>query len=308
MWGWDETKEMRRTINPQHNETEHLRGEMNGEGIYITRGNNQKIYIYDINMAQREDREISLIQTFSAPNSVQECFFEKDENTALCCLASGAYVKFNIQNFSLSTVMTGTGQAKFSTCMQTSESSYILLGSLNEMFIFSNGSNKKTYKYDGGYYVHQIAEIRPNILISADDYTSFIHDLTNLTTIPTPITLSSTDTYFAVINLKSKEGDFALGGKRRRNSKGYLDIMHLDGDNQSIKEIKSKNMIPGWGCNINTIREISQGVIVFGGNRYCEHICYWIYETENDPLCWDDRAASSISDFASIPINTNLIR
>ena len=289
----------------------HRRGEMNEKGIYIAAGsdsNNTKIY--DMRYYNHSDNKIQLLASFSHSYIVFECFF-KNSTSALCCDDDGYIKEYDLTNphsISSPTVFNKTALSTLRSCMQTKDKKHIIAGSWQKFYILNaeDGSVKNTHIYteNEGVYAYQIAEIRPNIIVTTDWNTASLHNISNTQSVPSPIKfIPDLGEYWAVIALESNLGDFAIGGECFSTQLGFLYILHLGEDNQTITTLRFIDDIPGNGCDIRIIKELKRGIILFGGDGNCEVICLWNYMDipTQDPQCWNDQTGSFIYDIVGIP-------
>ena len=273
---------------------EHSRGEMNDEGIYVSAGyGSDNVKIYDMKYYNYPEHRIQLLDSFSHTNDVWECFF-KNSVSAICCDIDGYIKEYDLSNpNSIPTpqVFNKTALDGLTSCMQTKDKKQIIAGASKKLYILDavDGTLQNTLDYsaNGGYAAYQIAEVRENILITADDSTASFHDSQNM---GPSLKLTDIGNYEAVIALKSNLGDFAIGGNSDSTNRGFVYIEHLEEDNQTITNLKYVDNIQGEGCCITVIKELKRGIIIFGGDNDCREMCLWNYVAIPNqlPLCWDD--------------------
>ena len=190
------------------------------------------------------------------------------------------------------------------SCIQTKDKKQIIAGGRNKLYILDaeDGTLQNTLDYsaNGGSFAYKTAEVRENILITADYETASLHDSQNL---GPSLKLTDIGIYLTVIALKSNLGDFAIGGLSSNTDLGFVHIKHLEEDNQIIANLKYVDNIQGNSCIIRIIKELKRGNIIFGGNSNCEEMCYWNYAAipSQLPLCWDDQIDNSIDDIVGVP-------
>ena len=285
----------------------HRRGEMNEEGIYVSAGySNNNIKIYDMKYYNYPEHKIQLLDSFSYTNGVSECFF-KNSVSAICCDRDGYIKEYDLSNpNSIPTpqIFNKTALDTLYSCMQTKDKKQIIAGGENKLYILNveDGTVQNTLDYsaNGGNEVYQIAEVRENILITADFSTASLHDSQNM---GPSIKLTDIGYYYTVIALKSNLGDFAIGGMSESTSLGFVYIEHLEEDNQTITNLKYVDTIQGASCDIWVIKELKRGTIIFGGTSACEEMCLWNYVANPNqfPLCWDDQTTGDIYDIVGVP-------
>ena len=288
------------------------RGGMNEEGIYVAAGfgsNNTKIY--DMKYYNYPDHKIKLLQSFSHSHWVYECFF-KNSVSAMCCDKAGYIKEYDLSNphsIPTPTIFNKkTDLGKLKSCMVTKDKKYIIIagGDYSKLYILDaeDGTLTHTLNYstNGGSSVKQIAEVRPNILVTVDWFTASLHDIGDIQNIPTSIKLPDIGYYSSVIVLESNPGDFAIGGETSSTHLGFVYIYHLE-DNQTITTLKYVDNIQGDHCDIRAIKELKRGTIIFGGYSSCTKMCLWNYVAIpiQDPLCWDVQTDSSIYDIVGVP-------
>ena len=284
----------------------HRRGEMNEEGIYVSAGlGSNNVKIYDMKYYNYPEHKIQLLQSFSHSSNVWECFF-KNSVSAICCEWDGYIKEYDLSNpNSIPTpqIFNKTALDALYSCMQTKDKKQIIAGGENKLYILDaeDGTLQNTLDYsaNGGSYASQIAEVRENILITADGYAASIHDSQNM---GPSLKLTDIGYYWTVIALESNLGDFAIGGKSSNTDLGFVYFEHLEVDNQTITNLKYVDNIQGNSCSIYVIKELKRGTIIFGGTSACEEMCLWNYAAIPNqlPLCWDDQTGD-IWDIVGVP-------
>ena len=312
LWGYDKEAEV---YNPTQiiafEQSGHpRRGRMNQKGIYIVAGwGSSNVKIYDMKYYKYSNQKIRLLNTFSHSDAVAECLF-KNPVSAICC-DYGGYIKeydlTNTESIAIS-IFNQTVLDQLVSCMQTEDMKYIIAGSLNKFYILNatDGALINFHNYgdnSGEWNTEEIAEIRPNIIVTTNRNASFIHNLRDIMNIPAPILLSpDLGDYYTVTALMSNLGDFALGGRVSNSELGFVYILHLGEDNQTITTLKYIDDIPEMPCQILVIKELKKGSILFGGGYYCTNICLWNYAVQSQDLfCWKDNTESSINDIEAVP-------
>ena len=290
---------------------DYRRGEINEEGIYVVAGyysNNVKIY--DMKYYNYPDHKIKLLQSFPHSSPVWECFF-KNSISAICCDYDGYIKEYNLSDPHSIPTPTIFGKSSLGgvlkSCMETKDKKYIIAGGYNKLYILNaeDGTLTNTLDYDtnGGWNASQIAEVRPNILVTADIHSASLHDIRDTQNIPNSIKFPDLGWYYSVIALESNPGDFALGGEASGIVLGFVYIKHLEEDNQTINTLKYVDKIQGEFCDIHVIKELKWGTIIFGGDRRCDKMYLWNYAAipDQDPLCWDGQTSRDIWDIVGVP-------
>ena len=284
----------------------HRRGEMNEEGIYVSAGyDSHNVKIYDMKYYNYPENKIKLLHSFSHTAIVFECFF-KNSVSAICCDYDGYIKEYDLSNpNSIPTpqVFNKTALDTLSSCMQTKDKKQIIAGGRNKLYILDaeDGTLQNTLHYsaNGGSFAYQTAEVRENILITADEFSASLHDSQNM---GSSLRLTDIGSYWSVIALESNLGNFAIGGKSSNIYLGFVYIEHLEEDNQTITNLKYVDNIQGNGCSIRVIKELKRGTIIFGGTASCREICLWNYAAipSQLPLCWNDQTGD-IYDIVGVP-------
>ena len=259
------------------------------------------------------DKKIRLLKTFSHTDNVRECFFKNSES-ALCCDRDGYIIEYDVadpQSIPTPTIFNKSTLNELYSCMQTMDKKYIIAASGQKFYILdaTDGIVKRIHYYSNveGWNSKQIAKIRPNILITAEFSTHALHDITNIQSIPRSLRLSfDTDgAYVAVIRLESNAGDFAIGGRSSSTELGFVSIKHLGKDNQTITMLKYVDNIPGEDCDIQVIKEMIKGTILYAGDDDCTVICSWNYLSlpapQLQPLCWLTQVGYNFYDLVGGP-------
>ena len=289
----------------------HKKGGMNEDGIYVVAGgSSNNVKIYDMKYYNYPDNKIKLLNTFSHSDYVYECFF-KNSTSALCSDNDGYIKEYDLSNphsIPTPTIVNKTPiLSSLVSCIETKDKKYIIAGGHQKLYILDAEDGTLIYSLDyevnEGDFIYQIAEVRPNILVTADYYRVSLHDIGNIENIPASIRLPDIGDYYSVIALESNSGDFAIGGRASSTGLGFVYIHHLDEDNQTITTLKYVNNIQGPDCDIRVIKELKRGSIIFGGTKECIEICLWNYAAipSQDHLCWDDQIDKSIYDILGVP-------
>ena len=314
LWGYEKASEEYKSNQMIAYEQSggHRRGEMNEVGIYVAAGGaSSNVKIYDMKYYNYPDHKIKLLNTFSYPSTtVYGCFF-KNSVSAFCCDFDGYIKEYDLSNphsIPTPTIFNKTALSELTSCIETKDNKYIIAGGdFNKLYILGAEDGSLTYTLgyaaNGGWYARQIAEVRPNILVTADAHTASLHDIRDIQNIPTSIKLPDIGSYWSVIALQSNPGDFAIGGGTLSSPLGFVYIYHLEEDNQTITTLKYVDNIQGSMCDIRVIKELKRGYIIFGGDVNCDQMCLWNYAVipNQDHLCWDYQTGLGIYDIVGVP-------
>ena len=137
-------------------------------------------------------------------------------------------------------------------------------------------------------------EVRRNIIVTAEEYYVYSHDISNpKNTIITKLLdgIKTRSWYYTIEGLYGGQGNMAIGGHSPNGMSwyGYVQLFHLDINNAKLHPIADKLwMNEDSNCYIRIIREIQVGVLVLGGDTNCEHICTWKYAVlpHQQPICF----------------------
>ena len=278
----------------------YLKGVFSSDGILIIGGySDKKVRIYQI--ANGSPPTFNLLDTYSHQGTaVYHCFLYNSEN--VICLDNAGYAKkYNFQTRQESAFYYNPGEALYSGIQTMDKLVVIINGDTAKIYILDEYGNQiNIHTYSSPSDTYEIAEVRRNILLSADKESVYLHDIKDPNNIPTSIRVFIEDFYYSIISLKNNEGGFAIGGNR--DSKGFVDIYHLSEHNIPTR-IKTKGAIEGTGCSIYSIKELITWTIIFGGPSGCEVICLWNYAAwpEQGPECWDSQPTHKVNDFIALP-------
>ena len=268
------------------------------EGIYIVGGNHDddvKLY----NMKQTTPKQIILLASVSEEGHVFSCF-PQGYHSAICLTSKSLARKYKYRG-------TYTGEHFYSASLPEfflsgieTIDKYIILGTNNgKLYILDGEGNYISMKdYNSNAVVFEMAEVNRNRLLTADGsdgcYLHNIDDVHNI--LSTLILWEELTEYKTILKLGSKEGYFAIGGKR--NNKGFVDIYNLE----EVERINQED-IEGDGCIITAIRELKSRIIVFGGELNCTSICLWNYAAQPtlNAYCWSESIPVIINDLLPLP-------
>ena len=298
--------------------TVHKRGEMNKEGIYVVAGgfkdiiyNTSQVSIYNMKYYEQPDQNIKLLASFNPTDNVPtDCFFFQP-TIAMCCYWPGGLYTYNLTDLNSITETlineeTKTEMKDVRSCMLTQDRHHILLGGYKMIYILdTKGENLITHRFGYGTkdYVWQMAEIRPNIIISANEDKYWVHDFRDIHNIPSSRKLSSSGYYYTVIPLKSGPGDFAMGSKLSDSTDGDVNIAYLEDYNENLlyKVNKAVSCRVTEEC-IHSIKEIENGAIIFNGySQMC--ISYYVAPFSDERQvnkCWSHHS-SNVKDYLAVP-------
>ena len=271
-----------------------LRVEMNSRGIYVLPDeHNTNVGFYDLSSFGTSP----IIRSQSGNGWLGSCGF-MDDDIAICVTqAKGDIYKYNIaNNYDQVRIANNNPSGHgFDNVLITKEKQ-ILAAYQGCIYIYDSSGHYIGYSNSSQtyYYMRQMKEIRWNIILTADRYYVYSHDISNTgnTIIHKLLDYVDTKTYYLTLEvLEGNTGDIAIGGYD--NSSGttyeYVELFHLDEDNSTLLPKSNKRWVGGdAGCRIYIIREIQTGIIIFGGNIDCAGICTWEYAAigHKAPLCF----------------------
>ena len=83
--------------------------------------------------------------------------------------------------------------------------------------------NTRDYSAHQGGFAYQIAEIKPNILVTADQSTALFHNITNIHNIYTSKIFDyDIEDSYSVTALEINPGDYVIGGREKNNNQGFI--------------------------------------------------------------------------------------
>ena len=240
------------------------------------------------------------------------CGFMDNDIVICATLTTGDIYKYNItNNYEKVRIANNNPSGKsFQSVLVTKEKKQILAAHHGCIYIYNSSGAYIGYSDSSQthHYMLQMKEIRPNIILAADDYYVYSHDISNIGNIIIHKLLDYRDTktyYETLVVLEGNTGDIAIGGHYWPGTwYGYVELFHLDEDNSTLLPISNKRWVGGDArCRIYIIREIQTGVIIFGGSSKCKDICIWEYAVlpHRDPICFPLGGGREIYDIISLP-------
>ena len=222
------------------------------------------------------------------------CFLNDD--TALCATRStGDIYKYDLNN-NYHQQKIANNPLDTENCLETilvTKDKHILASFRGCIYIYSSsGSHIGNSDSLQTYSISQMKEIRRNIILTAEGNYVYSHNISDPKNPQIQKLLENEKTgavYQTIEGLKGNRGKIALGGMIYTDEStyyGYVEIFQLSGDNGSLQSISSKRWKQNYKCEIQIIREIITGVIIFGGNTYCPYICIWEYALTPQPSCY----------------------
>ena len=272
------------------------RGEMNSAGIYVL-----PIYT-DIGFYNLSSfttvLNINILASFPpAPSGWRGilCGF-LDENIAVCATydPSGEIYTIDLTNNYLQHKIADNNPSgdSFQALLVTKEKQ-ILAAYKGCIYIYNSTGSYLGYSNSSRTNdMYQMKEIRENIILTAEWFYVYSHNISNpentiqhkLLEVFNTLTL-----YYTIEVLEWNTGNIAIGGCEMTGNKyGYVELFHLDEGNDNLQPISNKRWLQDAGCCIQIIREIQIGVIIFGGSSGCADICTWEYAVvpHKDPICF----------------------
>ena len=278
---------------------EPLRGERNSQGIYVHSDyDSPDIAFYDLSHFGTSPVTRSQSGTSGWRGN---CAF-MDDNTAICAARdTGDIYKYDLTNDYLQLKIASNNPSRngFQALLVTREKQ-ILAAYGGCIYIYTSSGtyinksdNSKTYD------MYQMKEVRSNIIVTAEQYYVYSHNINNPSNTIIHKLLGDIDTlttYLTIEVLSGNTGDIALGGYINPSETefyiGYVELFHLDECNANLSPISHKRWILKGEETpkiIYIIREIQIGVLMFGGivRGLGTEICSWEYATipHKEPTC-----------------------
>ena len=283
------------------------KGEMNSKGIYVL----PYLYSSDISFYNLSLGISPVTKSQSGSNGWRcNCAFMYD-NTAICAARdTGDIYKYDLANdyLQLKIASNNPSGSGFQTLLVTREKQ-ILAGYKGSIYIYTSCGTyiNKSDNPQTSSDMYQMKEAKPNIIVTVDQYSVYSHNINNPsnTIIHKLFEYAGTQTVYSAIEALSwKTGNIALGGNTHPSGTiyGYIELFHLEEDNDILSPISDKRWVMDVGCYIQIIREIQIGVLMFGGTSYCADICAWEYAIvpHKEPACFPF-GGSTIQDIISLP-------
>ena len=282
---------------------------MNSRGIYVlpdSESNNIAFYYLSSFWSS------PIIKPQSGHGWRGSCAF-MDEDTVICSTQStGNIYKYSIANnyhqqFRIaSNDPSGNG---FQTLLVT-RNNYILAAYRGCIYIYTSSGAYVDYSNSSETQdMHQMKEVKPNIILTAEVKYIYSHNISNprYTKIYKLLDYANTNTkYYTIEVLEWNIGDIAIGGITDSGDSGYVELFHIYENNSGLQSIPNKRWVEkNTDCYINIIREIQVGVIIFGGDYDCAYICTWEYARtyHQDPTCFPLGGERYIWDIIALPNN-----
>ena len=234
------------------------------------------------------------------------CFFETD-TIAVCCASYGQLFRYNSELTPPNWTLLDNTQFAINTCMKL-ENGNIAIGGSDQgnsrlkVIDPTSGSVKYNKASTGVHYIRDIAEVKPNILITAEINALFLYDYLESggTIAPRQLSLGAfpISLICSLVSLYYGEGFFAFGGREDMVG-GKVYIYNLMSDNQTISHQKSLGGLGGVGCIITTLKEVKDGSLIIAGDQACEYLCVWNYNmllpnVNEETNCWKDLTSNTI--------------
>ena len=284
------------------------RGDMNNRGIYVLPAYESKdIGFYNLSSFGTSP----VIRSQSGYGGFWGACGFMDEDIAICATynQSGDIYKYNITNNYEQVRIANNNPSGygFHSLLITKEKQ-ILAAYAGCIYIYNSSGHYIGYSNNSQTSsMHQMKEIRSNIILTAEYYYVYSHDISYTGNIIRHKLLDSDVTnkkYFTLEVLEGKTGDIAIGGYDYSYGtlSGYVELFHLDEDNSKLLPKSNKRWVQDSSCWIYIIREIQTGVIIFGGDSDCADICTWEYAVlpNKHPICFP-LGGRYIRDIISLP-------
>ena len=275
--------------------TDPRRGEMNSAGIYVLPDfNNNNIGFYNLSSFGT----VLNIQSQSGPGYHWDSCAFLDENTAVCATTTGDIYTYDLTNNYLQLKIVDNNPSGFGfQALLVTKEKQILAAFFGCIYIYNFTGSYLGYSNNSEGYIntnmYQMKEIRENIIVTAEYYSVYSHNISKPENTIQHKLLDKAITqnrYLTLEVLEWNTGNIAIGGSdyTTGSAYGYVELFHLDEDNDNLQPISNKCWVgQDGGCWIHIIREIQTGVIIFGGG-ICADICTWEYAVvpHKDPICF----------------------
>ena len=263
----------------------HYKGESNSDGYYVVGSTSGSPLVYNMNTGKLHQRYKG------NKDDVFDCKWQ--DLTHFACSDDDAKVHFyeiNTQN-SIDSWDPEGNDSDLKAILVLENGNIVVGDKDSELYIKYGGSNN-TMATDGSDDVQGLAEIKTNLVLSAEDDQLYLINFSNPSS-PNKLELFHESNRFRSILKLTNTGEFAIGGKA--SSKPKIKIILLNNDN-STTELKSKTVSTAEG-SIYTLLEPTDGLLFIGGSF--EEICTWSYKAipSQNPLCFDRKLDSKVVGF-----------
>ena len=277
------------------------RGEMNDEGIYIMAGRDDNTtYIYDF--YSQSGTSFGNLEPVKIEHraKVSSCSL-LNENTGICTDLSGKVTKYDFNNnYEKTNIIENTEddgitpkeEKYYQGLYITKDKKYILVSDSQKLYIYTSDTYElkgNSSISSGGYDIIHMAELRDMIIMTTEAAKVTLRDFRSLSNPIIYTVLEELHVFYGCILplMYINNQDFAVGG--RQEPYGYVELFHLEQNNQSVTKIRPKKWVgDDTTCKITSIKEITSGLLIFGGQR-CNHMCTWKYATidYDSPYCFE---------------------
>ena len=264
----------------------HYKGEYNPDGYYVVGSTSGRPIVYNMKTAQ-------LHKVYSGNyNNVYDCAWQNTTHF-VCCDSNDRLSFYEINTTgNKSRWNPGGGGDKLSILVL--ENGNIVVGeTTSDLRIKHSGGSSISFTSSSGDDVYGIAEVRPNMVISAEDDQLTLHNFSNPSS-PQNLELEddANDRYRSIAKLNAT-GEFVFGASK--SSKPYIEIKRLN-TNNSTTEIKTKTVSTSTGI-VYTLYELSNGFLLIGGSF--DDICTWRYKDTPavNPVCFNRGINSKVVGF-----------
>ena len=263
----------------------HYKGEYNSDGYYVVGSTSGHPIVYNMKTAQVQ-------KVYSGNgNSVYDCAWQNTTHF-VCCDSDEDALFYEMSTTNSLSKWSPGGDNKKAIIVLISGA--VVVGDKDsdlDIKITTNSYSSNTANEDD---VYGLAEVRPNLVISAEDDQLYLHNFTTPTDIKRTKLENDTDNRYRSIAKLNATGEFVFGASK--SSRPYIEIKRLN-TNNSTTEIKTKTVTTSTYGTVYTLYELSNGFLLIGGSF--DKICTWKYKDTPavDPVCFNREINSNVVGF-----------
>ena len=263
----------------------HYKGEYNPDGYYVVGSTSGHPIVYNMKTAQ-------VHKVYSGNvNNVYDCAWQNTTHFVCCDSDEDALFYEMSTTNSLSKWSPGGDDKKAIIVLISGD---VVVGDKDSDLDIKTATNSYSSNTANEDDVYGLVEVRPNMVISAEDDQLYLHNFTTPTDIRrTKLENDASDRYRSIAKLNAT-GEFAFGAKK--DSKPYIEIKRLNTDN-STTPIKTYRFAASSYGYVYTLYELSNGFLLIGGDF--DKICTWRYKDTPavNPVCYNRGINSKVVGF-----------
>ena len=262
----------------------HYKGEYNPDGYYVVGSTSGHPIVYNM-------KTIKLHKEYSGNyNNVYDCAWQNTTHF-VCCDQNDRVSFYEINTTANLSRWTPGGDDKKAIIVLISGD--IVVGDKDSDLDIKTTTNSYSSNTANEDDVYGLAEVRPNMVISAEDDQLYLHNFTTPSNPQRTMLENDSNNKYRSIAKLNATGEFVFGASK--SNQPYIEIKRLN-TNNSTTEIKTKTVTTSIGI-VFTLYELSNGFLLIGGSF--DKICTWKYKDTPavNPVCFDRGINSNVVGF-----------